>query len=166
MRCMTLAIAFTALGWIAFDREIRAEEVPAIDISSSTSTRSSYVSVAANQQAAEIAGPSDIATPPSPSKSPPANTPPSPSAAIPQDFSTVHGYRPPLPFGPSAPSSMLQYMTCDPHSCPNIWQGYEAQRTADLAKKCTPPCCGSCGHHCGLGGGCGGTSMYGSPCMT
>jgi len=157
MRCMTLAIAFTAFGWIA----LGADEVPAIDISSTTSSRISYVSLAADQQVAEVASPSDIVVPQPQTTAIPGNANLAP-AALPQDFSMVHGFRPPLPFGPSAPSSLLQYMTCDPHSCPNIWQGYEAQRVAELAKKCAPPGCGSCGAGCGHGR----TSLYGSPCIS
>lgn len=162
MRCMTLAIAFTAFSWIALGTEIRADETPAIDISSSTSSRFSYVSLAADRQVAEVASPSDTSASPALSNATPGNANPPSNAAIPQDFSSVHGYRPPLPFGPSAPSAMLQYMVCDPHSCPNIWQGYEAQRRAELTKKCSPPGCGSCGAGCGFGG----TNLYSSPCMT
>jgi hypothetical protein len=71
----------------------------------------------------------------------------------------------PYAAGPSAPPSLLRYMLCDPYSCPNIWQGYEAQRIADLAAKCTPPS-GGCGcGHCGL---CRGGRGYGQgiPCTT
>jgi hypothetical protein len=81
---------------------------------------------------------------------------------VPHEFAIVNGFRPPLPFGPSMPSAMLQYLTCDPHSCPNLWQGYEAQRAADLARKCAPHHGGCCGVGCGFGGG---TNLYGSPCM-
>ena len=44
---------------------------------------------------------------------------------------------------------LLRYMQCDPLSCPNIWQGYQSQREAELARKCAP---WGCGH--GLGCGC------------
>ncbi len=163
MRCMTLAIAFTTFGWIFLGTEVRAEEAPAIDISSTTSSRITYVSMAADRQVAEVASPSDITVPQSQANARPENANVTPEAAWTQDYSMVHGYRPPLPFGPSGPSALLQYMHCDPHSCPNIWQGYEAQRVAELAKKCTPPGCSSCGAGCGIGGG---ASMYGLPCTT
>ena len=44
---------------------------------------------------------------------------------------------------------LLRYMRCDPYSCPNIWDGYQSQREAELARKCAP---WGCGH--GLGCGC------------
>jgi hypothetical protein len=163
MRCMTLAIAFTALGWIASSTEILADETPAIDISSTTSSRTSYIALAANQPVAEVTSPSDVAAPSSqPNNANPGNLRLVPEALSPQDFSMVHGYRPPLPFGPSAPSSMLQYLMCDPHSCPNIWQGYEAQRLAELAQKCTPHGGGCHGCGCGVGAG---SHLHGSPCI-
>jgi hypothetical protein len=63
----------------------------------------------------------------------------------------------PYAFGPShGMSSMLRLMNCDPHSCPNIWQGYETQRAAELAQKCAPPC-SRCASGCSCGGGCKGT---------
>jgi hypothetical protein len=63
-----------------------------------------------------------------------------------------------LPYAPGPSfgmTSMLRYLNCDPHSCPNIWQGYDAQRAAELARKCTPPCHG-CGRGCSCGGTCNG----------
>ncbi len=69
-----------------------------------------------------------------------------------------HGFSPYPPSGPSRGSDLLGFMQCDPHSCPNVWAGYEAQRQADLRRKCTPHGhCGGCGHGCGHGcGSCGG----------
>ena len=161
---MTLAIAFTAFGWLGLDTSLRAVETPAIDISSSTSSRSSYVVLAADRQVAEISSPSDVAPTPAQAGAIPGHTPtPTPFNAMQgQDLATVHGFRSPLPFGPSGTPFLLQYMTCDPHSCPNIWQGYDAQRAADLAKKCSPPGGGSCG----AGFGCGRNGLHNAPCMT
>ena len=173
MRCMTLAITFSALGWIALATQLRSEEplqsenssadLQTVELSSSTSSRQSYVALASNTSTPEIASPSDF------SPQGQANPPPNGSQVTPStnpihghDLSAFHGYHPPLPFGPSWTPSLLQYMTCDPHSCPSIWQGYEAQRAADLARKCSPPC----GGHCGSGCGCGRSNLYSSPCMS
>ncbi len=162
MRCMTLAIAFTALGWIAVIAESRGDEAPAIDISSTYSSRITHLASTSGKLAAEESSPSDIAAPPLQPQAMPGNTNVVPEASMPQDLLMVHGYRSPLPFGPSGPSSMLQYLTCDPHSCPNIWQGYEAQRAAELAQKCAAPGGGCSRGGCGI---VGGTSLYGSACI-
>ncbi len=175
MRCMTLAITFSALGWIALATQLKAEEplrsenssadLHTIELSSSTSSRQSYVALASNSSTPEIASPSDFSPQglASPSSNGSQPTPYGSTNAIQgQDLSAFHGYHPPLPFGPSRTSSLLQYMTCDPHSCPSIWQGYEAQRAADLARKCSPPG----GGHCGSGCGCGRSNLYSSPCVS
>ena len=165
MRCMTLAITFSALGWIALATQLKSEEtlqsenssadLITIDLSSSTSSRQTHVALASNSSTPEIASPSDF--------SPPQGSPNRSQNPIQgQDLSAFHGYHPPLPFGPSRTQSILQYMTCDPHSCPSIWQGYEAQRAADLAKKCSPPG----GAHCGSGCGCGRSNLHSSPCVS
>jgi len=173
MRCMTLAIIFSAFGWIASATPLKGEEslspsipsqdLPINEISSSASSRVSFVALASNYSTPEITSPSDLSpsAPANSSNLAPSSRLPSPIPSQVQDLSSFHGYQPPLPFGPSRITSTLQYMTCDPHSCPSIWQGYEAQRAADLAKKCAPPCSG----HCGAGCGCGRSSLYGSPCV-
>jgi len=72
-----------------------------------------------------------------------------------------HGFSPFMPSGPSRSSDLLGFMQCDPHSCPNVWAGYEAQRQAALRRKCTPHGhCGGCGHGCGS---CG-TAACGASC--
>ncbi len=176
MRCMTLAIVFSALGWIALATKITAEEAPefnralaespAIDLSRSFSDRPSYVALATIQVAGEISNTLEIAPSLSEPSAPRGNSP-APVAPLDltqssHDLTNVHGYRHPLPFGPSGSSSILQYMACDPYSCPNIWQGHDAQRAAELAKKCSH----GCGHCGGFGCGCGRTNLYSSPCMT
>ncbi len=61
--------------------------------------------------------------------------------------------------GPSqGMTSMLRFMNCDPHSCPNIWQGYEAQRAAELAQKCAPVT-SRCAAGCSCGGVCKGQCL-------
>ena len=71
------------------------------------------------------------------------------------------GFSPYPPSGPSGISPLLGYLQCDPHSCPQVWAGYEAQRQADLRRRCSPPShCGGCGQGCGS---CG-TQGCGSPC--
>lgn len=72
-----------------------------------------------------------------------------------------HGFSPFMPSGPSRGNDLLGFMQCDPHSCPQIWAGYEAQRQADLRRKCTPHGhCGGCGHGCNS---CG-MGACGAPC--
>jgi hypothetical protein len=76
-----------------------------------------------------------------------------------------HGFSPFVPSGPSRVSDLLGFMQCDPHSCPNIWAGYESQRQADLRRKCTPHGhCGGYGHGCGHECGSCGTGACGAPC--
>jgi len=71
------------------------------------------------------------------------------------------GFSPYPPMGPSGNSALLGFMQCDPHSCPQVWAGYEAQRQADLRRRCSPRGhCGGCGQGCGS---CG-TQSCGSPC--
>jgi hypothetical protein len=160
MRCMTLAIAFNAIGWIALGSLTIADETTAIDISSSTSSRISYVTLASDQQVAEISSQPQAPLPLAQPETIPGDASGPSKVTQGQDLATIHGYRSPLPFGPSGTPSILQFMACDPHSCPNLWQGYEAQRAADLARKCSPHGCCSCG------GNCGGFRLHGSPCMT
>jgi hypothetical protein len=68
------------------------------------------------------------------------------------------GFSPYPPSGSSGVSALLGYMTCDPHSCPQVWVGYDAQRLSDLRRKCS--------QHgpCSLGCGCGGTQHHSSVC--
>jgi hypothetical protein len=61
---------------------------------------------------------------------------------------------------------LLRYMRCDPYSCPNIWDGYQSQREAELARKCAAGGCGrglGCGcSQAGQSAGCGVCSSSGS----
>lgn len=75
-----------------------------------------------------------------------------------------------IPYAPGPSqgmTSMLRFMNCDPHSCPNIWQGYEAQRVAELAQKCAPTT-SRCAAGCSCGGACkGGCLLMPAPdCST
>lgn len=70
MRCMTLAITISAIGWVAFATDIRAEQAlellqppvqtANVEISTNSSSRPSYVALAANQSSAEISTPSEL----------------------------------------------------------------------------------------------------------
>ena len=180
MRCMTLAIIFSAIGWIALASNSNAfetlelppltAETSAVNLSSSSSSRPHYVVLTGNQTRSEISS-SEISsatemTVPQPQAMKANNSNPPPSFAG-NDPGSYHGYRPPMPFGPSSTPNLVQLMNCDPFSCPNIWQGWEAQRAADLAKKCTLPCSGHCGAgRCGNGCGCGRATLHDTPCNT
>ncbi len=52
-----------------------------------------------------------------------------------------------LPMRPSGIGATLSYLQCDPYTCPGIWDGLEAQRARELARKCH--LYGSCGVSCG-----------------
>ncbi|MDZ4851251.1 MAG: hypothetical protein SGI77_18335 [Pirellulaceae bacterium] len=176
MRCMMLAITIFVTNCVAFASDVKGYEAlpmeepflvrPAIDLSDTTSSRPSFVVPAASQATTEIANPFDILGAPSLGQPPIGNsqTPVGFSPAIQgQEVISADGYRPLHAMGPAGIPSILQYMTCDPHSCPNIWQGYEAQRQAELARKCTPRCSGCCSVGCGCSAGSRG--LYGAPCM-
>jgi hypothetical protein len=134
--------------------------VPAVELSSSTSSRLTYVAQAADRTVSEAPSPSDLSPQPSPAPNAPSRSMTPPSVPIAPDYPALPLYRSPLPFGPSGTPSLLQYLSCDPYSCPQIWRGHEAQLAAELAKKCTPPGCATCGGRCGT------TMLYGSACTT
>jgi len=70
------------------------------------------------------------------------------------------GFSPYPPSGPSDVSPLLRYMMCDPHSCPQVWAGYEAQRIAEMNAWCSKQ--GHCGRR-----GCGcGSHHQGSGCAS
>lgn len=129
-------------------------------VASLPTNTTTVVTVAASfESAAEAVSPSDQLAPPVPTPAKPMDS--VQSYPMTQNWSSLA-----IPYAPmpSYSSSMLRYLNCDPHSCPNIWAGYEAQRAYDLSHKCMPHCC----HHgCG-GAGCGyGCShLYPSPCLS
>ena len=114
MRCMTLAIIFSAFGWIALASNSNAfetlelppltAETSAVNLSSSSSSRPHYVVLTGNQTRSEISS-SEISsatemTVPQPQAMKANNSNPPPSFAG-NDPGSYHGYRPPMPFGPS-----------------------------------------------------------------
>jgi hypothetical protein len=162
--------ALSSLGFVAssFAGDEAMIAIPAlsnadsVQVVSNPDVQSGVVTIAANVQlvSSEVPSPSDQI------KNSPESIPvPRPNVTSGSNISS------PFPY-PSAPgpsfgmSSMLRYMNCDPHSCPNIWQGYDAQRAAELARKCTPPSSG-CGRGCSCGGLCnGGCQLMPAPDCT
>ncbi len=172
MRSTMLATLVSYFGWAAVScLGIEVGSVSAPEVASSafalpgSEINTPTITPAANFQVAEVEvlSPSDrLPTPAKPL--PDARIAPTPQ---PDTMHTQHSMSPhQLPYapGPSGVSHLLRYMNCDPHSCPNIWQGYDAQRAAELAAKCAPPGggCGCCRGGCGA---CGGLQLYPSPCI-
>jgi hypothetical protein len=148
MRRLMFAAVVALAGWIGVSSVVCAEDSASTrrsqPIKAQASETGSTVFLAANFQSPEI-------IPSSPSDRVPAAAVPVPAGSS----QSISPFQLPYAPGPSGVSFLLKYMSCDPHSCPNIWGGYEAQRAAELAAKCAPPGCG-----------CKGLQLYPSPCTT
>jgi hypothetical protein len=163
MRCKMLALTLPALSFCGSLAVLAAE--PSIGSSSPTI---SVVQAAAEFKlvSTDQSSPSDrsVLVPQSTTQQPSNVVQPVPVIGQAPSWNPV----PDAP-GPSlAPSPLQRYLNCDPHSCPDIWQGYETQRAAELAMKCTPPSARggcSCGGLCG-GSGCGLIPAPTSGCAT